>query len=189
MRSLRYLLASTVLAAIAPTSAQALDFQYYAYGGTYNFGGSPNTFAAGGGGFFDPYFTYTATENQIIYQYVGPVTWSDSVTSLDQDGLFIRNGSLLFNFAGPIGGVSIDGSSTGLGAFGLGNVTFNANAVAVEWANLSFDQGTRIVLNLDVGAGAVPEPATWALLLLGFGSLGAAMRSAKRRQTLAVSYS
>jgi len=30
-------------------------------------------------------------------------------------------------------------------------------------------------------AGAVPEPATWAMMLLGFGLVGAAMRSAKRR--------
>ena len=36
--------------------------------------------------------------------------------------------------------------------------------------------------------GAVPEPATWAMMLLGFGFLGGAMRSAKRRQVLSVSF-
>lgn len=36
--------------------------------------------------------------------------------------------------------------------------------------------------------GAVPEPATWAMMLLGFGFMGGAMRSTKRRQTLNVSY-
>ena len=35
---------------------------------------------------------------------------------------------------------------------------------------------------------AVPEPATWALMLLGFGFVGGAMRSAKRKQKLTVSY-
>jgi hypothetical protein len=35
-------------------------------------------------------------------------------------------------------------------------------------------------------AGGVPEPASWALMLLGFGGLGAAMR-ARRRQGLAIS--
>ena len=34
----------------------------------------------------------------------------------------------------------------------------------------------------------VPEPATWAMMLLGFGVVGAAMRSARRRQKLTVSY-
>jgi hypothetical protein len=52
-----------------------------------------------------------------------------------------------------------------------------------------------VVLDYDVelqvaGApvAAVPEPATWALMLLGFGFVGGAMRSAKRKQKLTVSY-
>ncbi|WP_235913335.1 PEPxxWA-CTERM sorting domain-containing protein [Croceibacterium salegens] len=36
--------------------------------------------------------------------------------------------------------------------------------------------------------GAVPEPATWALLLLGFMGIGGALRSAKRKQRVSVSY-
>lgn len=36
--------------------------------------------------------------------------------------------------------------------------------------------------------GAVPEPATWAMMLLGFGFVGGAIRSAKRKQKIAVSY-
>lgn len=37
------------------------------------------------------------------------------------------------------------------------------------------------------GIGAVPEPATWAFMILGFGLVGGAMRSA-RRQTVRVTY-
>lgn len=37
-------------------------------------------------------------------------------------------------------------------------------------------------------AAAIPEPGTWAMMLLGFGFVGGAMRSAKRRQRLTVSY-
>jgi PEP-CTERM motif len=40
----------------------------------------------------------------------------------------------------------------------------------------------------EVVAGAVPEPATWALMLLGFGFVGGAMRTTKRRQFATVSY-
>lgn len=36
--------------------------------------------------------------------------------------------------------------------------------------------------------GAVPEPATWAMMLLGFGFVGGAMRSTKRRQKPTFSY-
>jgi hypothetical protein len=39
----------------------------------------------------------------------------------------------------------------------------------------------------EVGA-AVPEPLTWAMMLLGFGFVGGAMRSVRRRQKLTVSY-
>ncbi|OBX18584.1 hypothetical protein A9995_11510 [Erythrobacter sp. QSSC1-22B] len=35
---------------------------------------------------------------------------------------------------------------------------------------------------------AVPEPGTWAMMLLGFGFIGSAMRSAKRRQKVTVFY-
>lgn len=37
-------------------------------------------------------------------------------------------------------------------------------------------------------AGAVPEPATWAMMILGFGFVGGTMRTARRRQKTAVSY-
>jgi hypothetical protein len=36
--------------------------------------------------------------------------------------------------------------------------------------------------------GGVPEPAAWALMLLGFGFVGGALRTAKRRQEPTVSY-
>ena len=35
---------------------------------------------------------------------------------------------------------------------------------------------------------AVPEPSTWALMLLGFGFVGGALRAAKRQQKVTVSY-
>lgn len=37
-------------------------------------------------------------------------------------------------------------------------------------------------------SGAVPEPATWAMMILGFGFVGGAMRSARRRQKVTLSY-
>jgi hypothetical protein len=33
------------------------------------------------------------------------------------------------------------------------------------------------------GVGAVPEPTTWAMMLLGFGAIGASLRTARRETT------
>jgi hypothetical protein len=40
----------------------------------------------------------------------------------------------------------------------------------------------------DTGPGGVPEPSVWALMILGFGAIGAAMRAGRKAQ-LRVSYS
>ncbi|MDB5499320.1 MAG: hypothetical protein JWP28_3351 [Phenylobacterium sp.] len=40
---------------------------------------------------------------------------------------------------------------------------------------------------LQMGGGAqIPEPATWAMMVVGFGGLGAVLRSKRRRQSLAL---
>lgn len=39
-----------------------------------------------------------------------------------------------------------------------------------------------------IAAAPVPEPATWGLMLLGFGFVGGAMRSARRKTKLTISY-
>lgn len=59
----------------------------------------------------------------------------------------------------------------------LNGLQFVSNGFAMELDDIVFT-GT-----------AVPEPATWAMMILGLGFIGGAMRSAKRRQRLAVSYS
>ena len=46
---------------------------------------------------------------------------------------------------------------------------------------------TPILAGSAASAAAVPEPSTWAMMLLGFGAIGASLRSARRRQTSLVS--
>ena len=65
------------------------------------------------------------------------------------------------------------------GFLGLG-YDKNANATyTVDWAFSSAETGAinnRIVLVQGAGAGAVPEPASWAMLIAGFAVVGSAMR-------------
>lgn len=70
--------------------------------------------------------------------------------------------------------------------------TVNANLLGARYLELrsnsqsSWFSVDQLVLNGT--AAAVPEPATWAMMLLGFGFVGGALRSSKRRQKLTVTY-
>lgn len=59
----------------------------------------------------------------------------------------------------------------------LANFAFNTNGSDVNWAK-------DIVIDRAYITSAVPEPATWGLMITGFGLAGAALR--RRRRTLAV---
>jgi hypothetical protein len=59
-------------------------------------------------------------------------------------------------------------------------ITFNFNGAAVQ--TVQFASTTNSFEFDRVGTVAVPEPATWAMMLVGFGGIGAMIR--RRRQTL-----
>ena len=45
--------------------------------------------------------------------------------------------------------------------------------------------GDVLLANLTASTTAVPEPATWALMLIGIGGLGAALRSSRKSALVA----
>ena len=60
-------------------------------------------------------------------------------------------------------------------------VTFNLNAAFIKAINKAIEAGDKeFVLGGSAGT-ATPEPATWALMMVGLGGVGAAMRRARRR--------
>ncbi len=68
-----------------------------------------------------------------------------------------------------------------------GTATIDLYAVIIGDPNMFFDhidnaQGDGVIGN-GVGGGAVPEPASWALMIMGFGGMGAVMR--RRRMAAA----
>jgi PEP-CTERM motif len=52
----------------------------------------------------------------------------------------------------------------------------------------AFFPSSNSTLVISEQVAAVPEPATWAMMLIGFGFVGGAMRAAKRKQKVTVSY-
>lgn len=78
-----------------------------------------------------------------------------------------------------------------VGNFDASDVTLASGILRVDFSNTGTGTVGPFVIGdtftIGLTAGAVPEPATWALMLLGFGFVGGAMRS-KKRQKVTVSY-
>ena len=58
---------------------------------------------------------------------------------------------------------------------------------AVDNVQIDFSGGRSLNSNFEVAAsGAVPEPATWGMMILGFGMMGASVRYRRRSSKVAV---
>lgn len=175
--------ATGLLAASLPAQAglvgATVNSQYYFNGAAYD---SVHSFTADGGTHanFLNYFQVQVTDHQIVYDYspfTNATSWNGSVASWSSGNLYIENGNLLDFIGAPdIHNVTVDASSNMTG-FDASRVTFDGDSIAVNWAGLSFDGNTRVVLNVD--AAALPEPASLALVTAALAGLGLAMRRRK----------
>lgn len=76
-----------------------------------------------------------------------------------------------FNFLAGYGPV------TGTGVFALDQFL----NIASSGGALTLSQSTNVQFSTAAGAGAVPEPSTWAMMLFGLGAIGAVVRRKKRK--------
>ncbi|MEP7140032.1 MAG: PEP-CTERM sorting domain-containing protein [Caldimonas sp.] len=79
---------------------------------------------------------------------------------------------------GPLtfAGFSIDPATT-MAGFTASRVGLSANQLTIDWAGLSYVDGTRVVVDF---ASPVPEPETYALMGLGLALVGVMSRSRRR---------
>jgi hypothetical protein len=120
-------------------------------------------------------------------------TWDQNWAGIDKiDSL---GGATTVNFLTAFGkkvfGETIIGIHFGGGAWdqnvrprggGTGFYKFNAGAAGLDSIDLNLSSSSGFVLYSTEEGGVVPEPATWAMMIAGFGLVGAAMR---RRKTVA----
>jgi hypothetical protein len=110
-----------------------------------------------------------------------------AIWSLGQGGVqasfnFI-NAPFTIEAGGPsaeYGGQSI--TETGDTAYGLegnGTIQFHGTFKSISWTNPASEFWYGVTVGNDINA-AVPEPATWAMFLLGFGAIGWTLRTQRR---------
>jgi len=89
------------------------------------------------------------------------------------------------SFSDTIGAVLTSSSGAIVNVSNVGTFNFGAGFSAINWVSItSSNGGSDLDFVLDnITGNAVPEPASWAMLIAGFGLTGAAMR--RRRVVVA----
>lgn len=135
-----------------------LEWQYYAYGGPIDGGGSPDQCKVRRGRChkFYRYFRIMTDPTSITFDYAtsgNGSTWSSSPLSLPPT---IYNGIALNLLSpGTIKSVTIDPATSMVG-FDTSRLSFTAKQIQVDWQNLAFDAST--IVKLDVTVAKTPQP-------------------------------
>ena len=97
-------------------------------------------------------------------------------------------GTGLLSLFGPVNGLigptyTLGGIVGATAPFTTSTFSFhaaNAGSLKLAFGTTSRDNIGPMLDNVSLNIGAVPEPATWAMMIMGFGLIGGAMRSRKR---------
>lgn len=175
MKPMHLLMAATALAISAPAAATTITFTEISL---------PN-----GTSFTNQYAAYGVTGTDMYYYF-------DTRDTFDNYGVAAGAGSSFLNFSSAVSGLSIDFlllannnltidalSSTNavletytFSSFTNVNVTHAFAAANIAALNIRNVSGQIGVSTLRFNAGAVPEPTSWAMLILGLAAVGGAMR-------------
>ena len=182
MKRLRKVLTILALATSSAAGAQSFDGSMLTY--QYYFPNSGVPYPAASNGSFlvgpgievpnvsDDRATLDVSGSNIFIDFIDTSNWGPATF----------NGWVLgdeTNSLAAILGVSID-PSTNLTGFSLSNISFTDDTIAVNWQGLNFTSATVVSLNVTFGDAAVPEPSSWAMMLLGFGAAGLALRRGRK---------
>lgn len=134
-----------------------------------------NWFVAFGGG-NDPSGTIISTSFMTMLGYMYTVTFDYSALGGGSESLTLQAGGTTY--------VVNPTADNSLSSFMSGSFTFAGTGALTSLDVFSggVDNVDAIIDNITVSQ-AVPEPTTWALLLLGFGGVGFSMRRRRARHT------
>lgn len=113
------------------------------------------------------------------------------ITKYDISGSNANSGGTI-DFGTALGGKTVIGLHFGGGGTGYNGTAFwlldiPTGTDSITWSSTTQKGLSNAGLYLTDPGSGVPEPATWAMMMLGVGAVGGAMRAA-RRQRVAVTY-
>lgn len=174
MKSLTIAAAVLAIAAAAPAAAAQYEFNYQSTSGI--FGSAPQTLQ----GVFTTSDTPVDRFGETAFVINGI---TGTLNGLSITGLFEITNNPYYYFTS--GGTFLDGSGVRFNAGGFTNVAFFQPSVGpADQYRINGGGGISTLGNATSSpvVAAVPEPAAWAMFILGFGVVGGAMR---RRATIA----
>lgn len=148
--------------------------------------------ASGPGTFFDRLVLGSQTTE---FQFASPVNGFGGNFDLSPNGQGVGI-SFTLNPGGPVGTEVSSAIYTGQFWGLISDTAFSSillqggsqGGAAETYTLDNLTTGTLSASTLPEGVGAAPEPGTWAMMLVGFGLVGASLRRSKRAPRLAVSF-
>ena len=133
-----------------------------------------------------PLSSFSAVASGLTYTFTTPISF---FVNRDDNFAGFVDGPLTKGFVrylgtSPIAFASYDGVSTLAPTAATFYTDFNTGTFNTDRGDVVVTSATGLTLSATIAA--VPEPATWAMMLVGFGMMGASMRY--RRKSTAVSF-
>lgn len=176
----KLILGSVLTCSFLASPVSAATFLGDEFAGSYRFPNLQNATVIGGNAVVAPSAQFRFVTGKINPTAV--VSASNVLITFAGDGTYRLadfNGILLKNLSrSNIAGLVLDPSSTVVG-FDQTRLSYSSDSLFFNFSGLSFRASDRISANVTFIGTSVPEPGTWAFMLLGFGLIGGAMRSAR----------
>ena len=181
--------ASLLVTGLAAHTNVTLSFSLYAIG---SMDGNTNVVGGGGGDFFT--VTYAGSTGGTAFNQAFANYGSGETQNYPVAGSAPGAGAATLNALGYTGFPAAAGIQDAEYNFSLSPITDSFGAFSFGFTDLSNEGASNEFYGIDnivvsinnvPGTGAVPEPATWAMMVVGFGAVGSAMRS---RRKMAVTF-